>query len=98
MSLTQVEQRTVRINRSQLAVPGSNTRFIEGAAKSDADLVFLDLEDAVAPSEKESARNVRFASITPRVLLPAPGIPIRATPSVPEGIGLCNLLESLINS
>ena len=56
MSLTQVEQRTVRINRSQLAVPGSNTRFIEGAAKSDADLVFLDLEDAVAPSEKEPAR------------------------------------------
>jgi citrate lyase subunit beta/citryl-CoA lyase len=30
--------------------------MIEKAAASDADLVFLDLEDSVAPSEKESAR------------------------------------------
>jgi len=56
MSLTQVEQRTTRVNRSELAVPGSNPRFMEGAARSDADVVFLDLEDAVAPSEKEQAR------------------------------------------
>jgi len=56
MSLTQVSQRTTRVNRSELAVPGSNSRFMEGAAKSDADVVFLDLEDAVAVSEKDQAR------------------------------------------
>ena len=56
MSLTQTPQRTTRINRSELAVPASNPRFIDAASRSDADVVFLDLEDAVAPSEKEQAR------------------------------------------
>ena len=56
MSLTQVSQRTMRVNRSELAVPASNPRFIDAASRSDADVVFLDLEDAVAPSEKEQAR------------------------------------------
>jgi malyl-CoA/(S)-citramalyl-CoA lyase len=58
MSLTQIQQRTTRINRSQLAVPGSSPRFIESASRGDADVVFLDLEDAVAPSEKEHARKL----------------------------------------
>ena len=56
MSLTQPPQRTTRVNRSELAVPASNPRFIDAAARSDADIVFLDLEDSVAPSEKEQAR------------------------------------------
>ena len=56
MSLTQIQQRTTRINRSELAVPGSSPRFMESASGSGADVVFLDLEDAVAPSEKEQAR------------------------------------------
>ena len=56
MSLTQTPQRTTRVNRSELAVPASNPRFIEAAARGDADVVFLDLEDAVAPNEKEQAR------------------------------------------
>jgi malyl-CoA/(S)-citramalyl-CoA lyase len=56
MSLTQTPQRTMRVNRSELAVPASNPRFIEAAARGDADVVFLDLEDAVAPNEKEQAR------------------------------------------
>jgi citrate lyase subunit beta/citryl-CoA lyase len=45
-----------RLQRSELAVPGSNRSMIEKAADSAADFVFLDLEDAVAPSEKEQAR------------------------------------------
>jgi malyl-CoA/(S)-citramalyl-CoA lyase len=45
-----------RLNRSQLAVPGSSPRFIEKAAGSAADVVFLDLEDAVAPPDKTAAR------------------------------------------
>jgi len=47
---------TVRLRRSELAVPGSQERMIANAAKSAADLVFLDLEDAVAPAEKVAAR------------------------------------------
>ena len=45
-----------RVQRSELAVPGSNPQMFEKAAASDADLVFLDLEDAVAPGDKVDAR------------------------------------------
>ena len=45
-----------RLRRSELAVPAANPRMIEKAAASDADLVFLDLEDATAPALKEDAR------------------------------------------
>ncbi|MGH3843328.1 MAG: HpcH/HpaI aldolase/citrate lyase family protein [Pseudonocardiaceae bacterium] len=48
--------RRPRLQRSELAVPGSNTSFIDKAADSAADFVFLDLEDAVAPADKEQAR------------------------------------------
>lgn len=56
MSFCIVPQAPARLNRSELAVPGSRTRFIEKAAQSQADIVFLDLEDSVAPDEKELAR------------------------------------------
>lgn len=45
-----------RLHRSELAVPGSNKRMLEKAPLSGADVVFLDLEDAVAPDDKEQAR------------------------------------------
>jgi len=56
MSFTIVENTVARLNRSELAVPGSQPQFFEKAAKGAADIVFLDLEDAVAPDEKEKAR------------------------------------------
>ncbi len=56
MSFTIVEQATPRLNRSELAVPGSSPELFEKAARSAADVVFLDLEDAVAPDQKEQAR------------------------------------------
>lgn len=56
MSFTIVEQATPRLNRSELAVPGSRPELFEKAAKSDVDVIFLDCEDAVAPDEKEQAR------------------------------------------
>lgn len=56
MSFTIVEQAPARLNRSELAVPGSSPQFFEKAAKSAADLIFLDLEDAVAPDDKPQAR------------------------------------------
>jgi malyl-CoA/(S)-citramalyl-CoA lyase len=56
MSFTSIEPATSRLHRSELAVPGSNTALFEKAAKSAADVVFLDVEDAVAPDDKEQAR------------------------------------------
>ena len=47
---------TLRLRRSELSVPASNPKMVEKAVASPADLVFLDLEDAVAPSHKEEAR------------------------------------------
>ena len=56
MSFTQYEQAYARLQRSELAVPGSSPEMFEKAAKSDADFVFLDCEDAVVPDDKEQAR------------------------------------------
>ena len=46
----------MRLRRSELSTPASNEHMIEKAAASSADLVFLDLEDSVAPNEKVGAR------------------------------------------
>ncbi|MGE3230635.1 MAG: CoA ester lyase, partial [Hyphomicrobium sp.] len=56
MSFTLYPTRKQRLQRSYLAVPGSNPTMIDRAHKSAADYVFLDCEDAVAPPEKEQAR------------------------------------------
>ena len=56
MSFTIVQQCPPRLHRSELAVPGSSPQFFEKAARSAADVVFLDLEDAVAPDQKVQAR------------------------------------------
>ena len=58
MSLRTIHPRTSRINRSEQAVPGNNPHFMESAAKGDADVVFLDLEDAIAVDGKEDARKL----------------------------------------
>ena len=56
MSFHPIEQASGRLNRSELAIPGSQPQMFEKAAKLDVDVIFLDLEDAVAPDEKEQAR------------------------------------------
>ena len=56
MSFFNVKQTKTRLNRSELAVPGSSPDFFEKAAKSNTDVIFLDLEDSVAPDDKEKAR------------------------------------------
>jgi citrate lyase beta subunit len=63
MSHTLHPTRVARLQRSELAVPGSNPAFIDKAADSDADYIFLDLEDAVAPPEKEQARKNVIAAL-----------------------------------
>ena len=56
MSHTQYAPARQRLQRSELAVPGSNPGMFEKAADSNADYVFLDLEDAVSPADKLQAR------------------------------------------
>jgi citrate lyase beta subunit len=46
----------MRAARSLLAVPATKRKMVEKALASDADGVFLDLEDAVAPDDKADAR------------------------------------------
>jgi malyl-CoA/(S)-citramalyl-CoA lyase len=56
MSHTRYELARPRLHRSELAVPGSRPEIFEKAVQGPADYVFLDVEDAVAPPEKEQAR------------------------------------------
>lgn len=56
MSHTQYSPARPRVQRSELAVPGSSPKMFEKALASEADYVFLDLEDAVAPDDKVPAR------------------------------------------
>ena len=45
-----------RIRRSRLYIPGNNPSIMQNIAVFGADTVILDLEDAVAPPEKDAAR------------------------------------------
>ena len=46
----------IRPRRSALYMPGQNARALEKARGLDADVLLLDLEDAVAPAQKGAAR------------------------------------------
>lgn len=63
MSFSQYEQAIPRLQRSELAVPGSSPELFEKAAKTTADYIFLDCEDAVVPSDKEQARKNIIAGL-----------------------------------
>jgi citrate lyase subunit beta/citryl-CoA lyase len=52
-----------RPRRSCLAVPGSSTKMLDKAQSLPADMVFLDLEDAVAPLAKPGARKNIVAAL-----------------------------------
>jgi citrate lyase beta subunit len=56
MSHTRHEPARQRLQRSELAVPGSSPAMFVKALGGEADYVFLDLEDAVTPGDKEQAR------------------------------------------
>jgi citrate lyase beta subunit len=49
--------------RALLFLPASNPRAIAKARESDADLVILDLEDAVKPEDKDSARQAAIEAV-----------------------------------
>ncbi len=56
MSHLYYKPKRARLQRSELAVPGSSPQMFEKALNSNADYIFLDLEDAVSPNDKVSAR------------------------------------------
>ncbi len=61
--MTEMNSRPARIQRSELAVPATSSRFFEKAARGPADSIFLDLEDAVAPSRRLEARANAVAAL-----------------------------------
>ena len=63
MSFTSFEPVTQRLHRSELAVPASSPKMIEKAGRCAADVVFLDLEDSVAPDDKARARRNAIAAL-----------------------------------
>jgi citrate lyase subunit beta / citryl-CoA lyase len=54
----------IRPRRSVLFMPGSNPRALEKARVLPADALIFDLEDAVAPEAKETARTAVVAAVT----------------------------------
>lgn len=54
----------VNLRRTQLATPGSDRDMMGKASSSDADEVFLDLEDSVAPNEKAASREPVVEALT----------------------------------
>tara|TARA_B100001971_G_scaffold187616_1_gene188430 strand:+ start:1706 stop:2644 length:939 start_codon:yes stop_codon:yes gene_type:complete len=56
MSFKFYKPATSRLQRSELTVPGSSPKMFEKALNSNADYIFLDLEDAVSPNDKITAR------------------------------------------
>jgi citrate lyase subunit beta / citryl-CoA lyase len=52
-----------RPRRSALYMPASNAKAVEKARTLDADVIILDLEDAVAPEAKPAAREAAVAAV-----------------------------------
>lgn len=63
MTSIAIPPRRQRLHRSELAVPATSERFFEKAVRGDADVIFIDLEDAVAPSHKVPARKLAIAAL-----------------------------------
>ena len=56
MSFTHVPLKKTRLNRSELFIPGSKPDLFPKAVNSKADVICIDLEDAVAPQDKDEAK------------------------------------------
>ena len=63
---------TLAAARSFLFAPASDEHKLRKALGSDADVVVADLEDAVAPSEKERARELTRRTLATTVKGPGP--------------------------
>ena len=49
--------------RSLLFIPANNEKFVAKAHTRGADAIILDLEDSIAPEQKDSARNGLAAAV-----------------------------------
>jgi citrate lyase subunit beta/citryl-CoA lyase len=58
----------IKVRRSALYTPGSNPAVLLKAARSQADVLIFDLEDAVAPDAKEGARSHVLRALADPVL------------------------------
>ena len=56
MSFTHTPLKSTRLNRSELFIPGSKPELFPKAVNSKADVICIDLEDAVAPQDKDQAK------------------------------------------
>jgi citrate lyase subunit beta/citryl-CoA lyase len=74
----------VRRRRSELVTPATSERMIDKAIAGDADVLILDLEDAVSPARKHEARTAAAHALTRR----AWGARTRAVRINPPGSGL----------
>ena len=63
MNVNMPTTRPFRLQRSELAVPATSEHFFEKAARGDADVIFLDIEDAVAPRVKVKGRENAIAAL-----------------------------------
>ena len=70
----------VKLLRSWIFVPGSRQRMIDKALGFDADAIMFDIEDGVAPSEKETARR-QIASVLDKCASETMAGSIVATPA-----------------
>lgn len=79
-----------RVRRSYLFVPANRPERIAKAQRAGADAVIVDLEDAVAPSEKSAAREAltHYLDAAQPVLLRINGV---NTPWATEDLKLCTL-------
>ncbi|WP_411957952.1 L-malyl-CoA/beta-methylmalyl-CoA lyase [Paracoccus homiensis] len=64
MSFRLQPQPPARLNRCQLFGPGSRSALFEKMAKSDADVINIDLEDSVAPDDKPTALKQTIEAIS----------------------------------
>ncbi|MET3790410.1 HpcH/HpaI aldolase/citrate lyase family protein [Aquamicrobium terrae] len=63
--------------RSLLFVPGDSEKKLEKGFASEADVVIVDLEDSVAPSNKESARRIAAEFLAARSKMQKPAVYVR---------------------
>ena len=55
---------TLSLRRSMLGIPGNKRQLVSGALDSEADEIFLDLEDSLGPGEKAPARSTLIDIVT----------------------------------
>ena len=55
---------TNSLRRSQLGIPANESQLVAEAVESEADKIFFDLEDSLAPGEKDAARAELIAAVT----------------------------------